>query len=276
MTAPRRVALLVAGWLWLAAAAGLAAQTSSAPSLDRVESLIAEGLTEDARTALVAWLDPARPAAARADAQRGIWLRALLTVDPAQAALDYQRLLVEYPVGPYSDRALLKLAQGARALGQPARARGYVETLLRDYPESPHRLDAGALLDAVTAEERSAAASPSAPAAPPASTEPITAQRPAEPAAAPTATAPPVASEGRWTVQLGAFASADRARVLSEQLVGRDIMTRLARVPSNRLVRVRTGRFDTQIEAERLRDDLVARGIQATASGDADREETVR
>jgi hypothetical protein len=73
------------------------------------------------------------------DRQHAIWLRALLTTDPEFSELDYRRLVIEYPGGPYSDGALLRLAQGARAWGDLEAARRYLEILVRDYPLSPLR-----------------------------------------------------------------------------------------------------------------------------------------
>ena len=133
------------------------AQTPS--SLAQMDSLVAAGRTEDARGALTAWWDrtnvPAeskqRAPTNRAELQRAVWLRGLLTVDPTQAAVDYQRLVVEYPGGPYTDRALLRLAQTAEAKGDALRAREHLRTLLRDYPTSPSRLDAGRILQSVEA-----------------------------------------------------------------------------------------------------------------------------
>ena len=154
------VAALLLGPLPLAAQA----------TLDQVDALIEVGRTEEARIALMSWLEGTPVAEAsqrqagqrRADAQRALWLRALLTVDPAQAAVDYQRLIVEYPGGSYADRALLRLAQAAAAQGDPARARDHLRALLRDYPTSPTRLEAGGLLASVEREADAEAAAPSA------------------------------------------------------------------------------------------------------------------
>ena len=61
------------------------------------------------------------------------------------AAVDLRRLVVRYPGGPYSDRALFRLAQGARAFSEEVRALEYLEDLLRDYPRTSLRERAGAL-----------------------------------------------------------------------------------------------------------------------------------
>ena len=80
-----------------------------------------------------------------AERQRGTWLRALLTIDPEMAALDLRRLVVEYPGGPFSDRALLRLAHGAWSRSERTAALRHLRALLRDYPESPLRVEARSL-----------------------------------------------------------------------------------------------------------------------------------
>ena len=234
------------------------AQTS--PSLAQVDSLVMAGRTEDARQALMTWWDGVgglddsrqRGSAPRIDQQHAAWLRAVLTVDPAQASVDYQRLLVEYPGGPYSDRALLRLAQAAEARGDVVRALGYLRTLLRDYPTSPARLDAGRMLPSVESAVRSQAPVDAA-----ASTSPVQESVPA----------------GTWTVQLGAFMSIDRARALRESIGAGHLNARIVVVPPSDLIRVRTGRFETKARAEGLRSALAARGLEATVAEDADQEE---
>jgi cell division protein FtsN len=297
-----RVALLCAA-LALVDGGALGAQTAPAgtPTLDEVESLMNAGRTEDARVVLTAWMAPAAPrggssrsgerAAARpsrADQQRALWLRALLTVDPAQAAVDFQRLVVEYPGGSFSDRALLRLAQAAEARGESMQARELLTTLLRDYPGSPIRLDAGRMLESIPSEDVLRAAAPATTSSMPTSA-PATADAPAappapRPAAAPeiqpsTAGTPPGSSAGaalRWTVQLGAFASVERAAGLRDELVAEGVEVRLVSVPGTRLIHVRTGRFASQPEAERVRQRLTERGLVATVAADADREEAAR
>lgn len=224
------------------------AQTPSA--LAQIDSLVMAGSTEDARLALMTWWDQVdapvsstrRAPAARTELQHALWLRAVLTVDPAQAAVDYQRLVVEYPGGPYSGRALLRLAQAAEARGDAVRAREYLRTLLRDYPTSPARLDAGRMLPSVESAAQAQVPSPAGP----------------------------------WTVQLGAFASLDRARALREDIGADHLDARIVLVPPSSLIRVRTGRFQSKARAEGLRSALAARGMEATVSDDADREESPR
>ncbi len=282
---------------------GAVAQTPV--TLEQIDSLIVVGRAEEARTVLSGWWQrAARAAIDRAQMQHAIWLRAVLTVDPTQASIDYQRLVVEYPGGPYTDRSLLRLAQAADARGDAVKARGHLRSLLRDYPASPIRADAERLLQSVEpAAEAQAQAQPlvapavapervAAPptvaaadrqaAAPRTSSQPGPAVPPApRPAAAPSTTAPdsvvlPRAIAGSWTVQLGAFASPERARALGTEIAAGGSEVRIVVVPPSRLIRVRTGRFLSQGAAEGLRNALVARGLEATVAGDADREEMAK
>ena len=149
----RCLPLLLLGAALLGAAgahpAGLSAQETD---LDRVDAHLAQGRFSAARDLLQGWFGEAEGEAPREDRQRGLWLRAVLTVDPEMAAIDLRRLVVRYPGGPYSDRALLRLAQGARALSEEIRALEYVEDLLRDYPESALRDRAEALSGEIRAD----------------------------------------------------------------------------------------------------------------------------
>ena len=91
---------------------------------------------------LETWWDSERTRSSRRDRQRGLWLRAVLTVDPGMASLDYQRLVVGYPGGPYSDEALVRLAMIASSDTDLLGAAGYYRILLQDYPRSPERVRA--------------------------------------------------------------------------------------------------------------------------------------
>ncbi len=132
-----RLALLVAAAL-LAGVRPSPALCTQESDLDRIDTLLSEGRFSSAREVLQAWLGE-EASASRDERQRATWLRAVLTVDPEMAAVDLRRLVVRYPGGPYSDRALFRLAQGARVLSEEVRALEYLEDLLRDYPETPLR-----------------------------------------------------------------------------------------------------------------------------------------
>lgn len=108
-------------------------------TLERVDELTRLGRANEARNLLLEWWEGDRATASRRDLQRGLWLRGRLTVDPVQAELDFQRLVVLYPSGQFTPDAILRLAQGAYARGNEDVARRYVETLQRDYPRSDVR-----------------------------------------------------------------------------------------------------------------------------------------
>ena len=74
-----------------------------------VDSLALAGRADEARTVLESWWQSQRVRSSRRDRQRGLWLRAVLTVDPRMAGLDFQRLVLEYPGGLHSDEAMLRL-----------------------------------------------------------------------------------------------------------------------------------------------------------------------
>jgi cell division septation protein DedD len=254
------VALLASGLSASAATGPAAAQRTAAAApdtvtLDRVEDLVQAGRTEDARAVLLTWWSRVLPKASRRDVQRGLWLRARLTVDPSQAALDYQRLVVEYPGGPYSAQALFRLAQAAWESGDSAGAARDVAHLARDYPGSRVRGDADAWL---------AAAGPPPP--PPAVTTKDSA----------VAEAPPAQVGGRYAVQLGAFSSEARARSMQHRAEGAGFEARVVRVPGSRLLHVRVGRYDSSSAAADVSKRLEGLGFTAALVTDADREEPIR
>lgn len=265
----RAAALLLAAAVQLALPHAARAQRDSV-TLDRVDALVVSGRADDARAALTRWWEVGgrgpMVGARRAELQRGLWLRGVLTVDPAQAALDFQRLVVEFPGGGWTDQALLRLARIADARGERTRARDQLTALLRDYPASAYRAEAERLLAAVEAG-----------APPPPATTVMSAPRASPaPGAEPDPGSAAPAPAGPWTVQVGAFANPDRARALHGELVAAGIDARLVTLRPSPLLRVRAGRFVDEDQAQALRRGLAARGYDATVSADADREEVAR
>lgn len=245
----------------LLAAPALAQDT---PTLDHVERLVTEGRAEEARAGLLEWWEASRADASRRDVQKSLWLRGILTVDPAQAALDFRRLVVEFPGGAYSDDALLRLAQVAWASGDSTMARGYVDQLRRDYP----RTDATAAAVQWIEGAGPAPQVREAPRVPAPAAEPAPRAQP-ERAAAPDPDAP------RFAVQLGAFSDVDRARALYRRALDQGFEARLVRVPGSPLLRVRVGRFDSAAEAGELLSRLRAMDFVAALVRDANTEERV-
>lgn len=257
----------------------VAAQSAT---LDHVEELARMGRADEARTALEEWWGSARDDSSRQDLQRGLWLRARLTVDPAQAELDYQRLLVLYPNGSYAPQALFRLAQSAYAQGDTATARRNVAALARDYPSSQSRTQAEAWLRGAGPPLQQAQASSGAPSESRPAAQGATASLPAPDAGPggirPSAARPAAPADAvlDWFVQFGAFADEDRAFALHQELVRAGLAARLVRVEGSGFLHVRIGRFATREEASTQLAQVEQRGFTASIVKDDRAEEVVR
>jgi hypothetical protein len=235
-------------------------------SLEGIEELARLGRTEEARVALLGWWQVDRAEAPRRDLQRALWLRGSLTVDPDQAALDFRRLVIEYPGGAFSDQALLRLAQEAHASGDGDAARAYVGALTQDYPASPVRREAEAWL----------AAAGSAPDRPRRVTEVDSTVVAALPDPAPEPPAVEVSDPRRFSVQLGAFADEERARALYRRANEAGLEARMVRVGSTQLLHVRAGLFDSSGPASELLRRVGGLGFVGALVRDANTEERIR
>ena len=230
-----------------------------------VDSLAMAGRADEARTALESWWENQRVRSGRRDRQRGLWLRAILTVDPRMAGLDFQRLVLEYPGGSHSDEALLRLGLISAAAEDFLRAARYFRTLVTDYPRSPHRRRAQEWLaeHLVAVEEAEAGVEVEAADAETPEPEVNTPDR-AE-------TASP-----RYAVQVGAFESEERARSLLASVRASGFRARIVRVTGSELVRVRIGAFLDRTGAVELMDRVRRRGHEATIAVDVADEETMQ
>ena len=233
------------------------ASAQEGPSLSEVEALMAQGRIMEARETLENWWTTRISMASRTDRQRGIWLRGKLTVDPSMAELDFRRLILEFPGGPYSDDALVRLGLSAGLRGDLRMARASFEGLIRDYPSSP-RVPEAELWIRTHAQEIAALPPVSKP-----------------PAPEPEAEAEPRDEVGDFTVQMGAFRSLERARSLADQLRGAGYRPRVVRTPGNDLARVRIGRFTSREGAEAQARGLEGLGFEVTLVTDAGSEERV-
>ena len=249
--------------------------------LVRTDQLSRSGRTEQARELLLLWWEREAAGATRSDRQRGIWLRAALTVDPVEAAIDYQRLVVEFPGGAFADRALTRLAQTAEVMEELARAAEYYRRVVHDHPGSSFAAPASRWLEkhagGLGLEEFSAqpAAEPSAE---PAERSPPRLHRAEiQPRRVPTRPLPPrgVPNSGDFTVQVGAFSDAGRAADLLDQLLAEGFEARTTRIFGSELVRVRVGRFEDAGRATYVLDRLRGRGFDAMVLADAARERPV-
>ena len=259
-------------------AVGAAVPLGAQESLDVVDSLALAGRADEARTALESWWENGRVRSSRLDRQHGLWLRAILTVDPRMAGLDFQRLVLEYPGGSYSDEAMLRLGLISAAAGDLPDAAGYFRTLVTDYPRSPQRRQAEEWLSEhlVAVEEAEAAAREAESADEEAET---TAQ---EEATDVDAQEPEVDSPDRaetvspsYAVQVGAFESEERARSLLAAVNASGFRARIVRVPGSELVRVRIGAFLDRTGAAELMDRVRRRGHEATIAVDVAEEEPI-
>jgi hypothetical protein len=241
---------------------GLQAQEGA--SLNEVETFIAGGMITEARETLETWWNTRFPVASRGDRQRGIWLRGKLTVDPSIAELDFRRLVLEYPGGPYSDDALFRLGLSAELRGDLRAAHSSFETLVRDYPSSPRRSEARQWIQD---HAREIEALPEAPLA----------EMPEE------ASTPAVlegssgqgGNPGNFAVQVGAFRSLDGALLLANQLRNAGHQARVVRTPGPDLARVRVGHFRNREEAETLALILADEGWEVTLATDAGQEAVI-
>ena len=261
-------------------AVGVAVPVDAQESLDLVDSLALAGQADEARTALGSWWQSERARSSRRDLQRGLWLRAILTVDPRMAGLDFQRLVLEYPGGSHSDEAMLRLGLiSAAAEDLPGAAR-YFRTLVTDYPRSPQRRRAeewlsehfAAVEEAETAVRQAEAGARQA--------EAGVREEAAADADAPEPEAdPPDRAETaslRYAVQVGAFESEERARSLLAAVNATGFRARMVRVSGSELVHVRIGGFPDRTGAAELMVRVRRRGHEATIAADVAEEEPMQ
>lgn len=268
MSARVVVTCFLVGLLLVGAPAAAGAQTSE---LERIDELVREGRTNEARAALLAWWEGGYEGVDRDLQQRALWLRARLTIDPEQAMRDYQRLVVLYPAGTFTDQALFRLAQAAHALGDGAQARAHVEALTRDHPGSPVRRAAEAWLrdagDAVPPASTGQSAkgvvagegAGSAGAGVPAGEAPGRAEAAGVTAEGPT---------GVFSVQLGAFGEEPRARSVFDDAREAGFEVRLVRVEGSPLLHVRIGSFDERESAQEMFERLARQGLHSAVVRD--------
>jgi len=125
-----------------------AQESSSAPPLPTTDSifrrarrLVSEGEGATGR-ALVDSLLRAAPEGTTPYGDALFW-RGALAETAADAERDYRRVIVEYPLSPYSDDALLSLAELEQARGDRAAALQHLQRFVREHPASPARARAG-------------------------------------------------------------------------------------------------------------------------------------
>lgn len=112
----------------------------SAQSLHLAELFAEQGRTDDARAEVLAWFEIRGAEATPTEVQHGLWLRGRFAQDPAAGLADLDRLVEEYPQGPYTGLALGWLASAAAEAGDDARAAALFTRVAQSHPDT----DAGA------------------------------------------------------------------------------------------------------------------------------------
>ncbi|MEX2528407.1 MAG: SPOR domain-containing protein [Gemmatimonadota bacterium] len=286
--------LRAAALLVLVLLGGPGGTSVAAQELERVEELVSAGEGERARQILTGWLESGLSPELL---PWGIWLEGRLASDPDVAALHYGRVAVEFPGSDFADDALFRLAMLAEARGDWKEARERLGSLLRDYPGSPLRMEAGERLRRTPASQ-----TPSAPVAGGGSADAGTPVPPWEARAAieealrqdlalresqgfqeDEESLPPSVEEvevagglppasGRYTVQLGAFSTRERAEALAHQAQRVGLVPRVVRVPGSALFRVRVGYFESASVGDDERRRISALGFDAVVSTDGNEE----
>lgn len=217
-----------------------------------------------------------------------LFWRASLAASNVDAARDYGRIIVDYPLSPRSADALLQLAQIEQVQGDNDRAAEHLHRFLIENPDNPERGRASYMLAELLLArndvqrgctelahaqravadslvelrnriafdaQRCVGVDTTGAAAPIATTADSTASRPREAVHAP-ATAP--AQHGGYTVQVGAFPAKPAADALAAKLRKRGYEVRV--VPG-KLNRVQIGSFPTRSAAAAEARRLDAKGI---------------
>jgi cell division septation protein DedD len=86
-----------------------------------------------------------------------LYWRGALAETAADAERDYRRVIVEYPLSPYADDALLSLAELEQARGDRAAAYQHLQRFVHEHPVGPARARAGLAAARLAFEQRDVA-----------------------------------------------------------------------------------------------------------------------
>ena len=152
--------LALAAAVSLAGSSGAQSSTSEPrpllPATDsifkRARRLVADGDGTAGRALVDSMLRAAREGtAAYGDA---LFWRGALSETAADAERDYRQVIVEYPLSPYADDALLSLAELEQARGDRAAAYQHLQRFVREHPPGPSRARAGLAAARLAFEQR--------------------------------------------------------------------------------------------------------------------------
>jgi cell division protein FtsN len=283
----------------IAAASAHAQAPRGAPSANdslfrRARRLVSDGSGAEGR----ALVDSLLRSATEGTPEHGdaLFWRGALAETAAAAERDYKRVIVEYPLSPYVDDALLSLAELEQARGDRAAAYQHLQRFVREHPPGPARARAGLAAArlafeqrdvtrgcAMIADARSSAASdvelrnqidyygarcPSAPSAVATAPAPT-----ATPAASPTVPrdTQPSASVAPATPS-PATPTPSRPRAAPTPARATPAPTPVASTPSatpRGRFTIQLAAYNTQADANRLVAKLAGRGVKARVSGEA-------
>ena len=127
------------------AQSGAALQPPPLPASDSIFRRARRMVSEGNGIAGRALVDSMVRATAEGTAAYGdaIFWRGALAETAAEAERDYRRVIVEYPLSPYVDDALLSLAELEQARGDRTAAYQHLQRFVREHPISPARARAG-------------------------------------------------------------------------------------------------------------------------------------
>jgi cell division protein FtsN len=128
---------ILAGTFVFCAAATVVAQTTARqtdPVFVRAQALVSDGNGVAGRALIDSVLAATQPSA-RLYPEALFW-RATLASNAADAESDYKHLVVDYPLAPQAEDALLRLAQLELARGDRDGALAHLQRIPRDYPRS--------------------------------------------------------------------------------------------------------------------------------------------
>ena len=261
------------------------ARTAADSVIQRARKLGMEGREGDGRRLIDSLLKVATPdSAIYAEA---LYARASLATTAVDAERDYRRLLIEVPLSPRAEDALLQLAQLLQARGDRRGASDHLQRFMLTYANSPARprvaLSLVRLLFEQGPQQQARACEalrmgresipseslelrnqlefyaprclmPVADASPP----PVPADSAAVPPATPLPAATPAASTSFYSVQIAAYNSREPAVSLANTLVERGLEARVDGTAAP--FRVRIGKFPTRAEAAKAATSLKAQG----------------
>ena len=111
------------------------------PVYRRAQAMVNDGNAAAGRALIDSMLAVAAPGSN--DYAEGVYWRAVLSATAAEAEMDYRRLVVDYPLSPRVDDALVRLAQLELARANYDGALRHLNRLAAEHPQSPMRGRAG-------------------------------------------------------------------------------------------------------------------------------------